>query len=850
MTKGDMYTIAGGGSANPGNGGSATSALVPGPTGVAVATSGNVLIVEWTANRVQLVADSTGTFFGQSMTSGDIYTIAGLGGVGYNGDGIPATSADIYRPRGIAVDGAGNVLISDTMNNRIRVVAANTGTFYGQSMTGGDIYTIAGNGTAGYSGDGGSATSAEINNPLGLAVDASGNVLVPDLGNNRVRVVAASTGTFYGQSMTSGDIYTVAGNGTAGYSGDGGPATGSDLSVGFGLAVDAVGNILVDDGTRLRAVAASTGTFYGQAMTSGDIYTIAGNGTQGYAGDGGPATSAEFDGTAGVAVDATGNVFIADGGNGRIREVAAYSTQTVTFTSTAPSNAAFGGATYTASATGGLSGNPVTFSSATPQVCTVAGSTVSFVGLGTCTIDANQAGNAAYNSAPLVTQSFPVGQGTPSTPTISNLPASGTYGGGFTATVSTTGDGTTSVSSSTPSVCTASGLAVSYVGVGTCTLTAHVANGTDFTAADGGPQNFPVGQATPSTPTISNLPASGTYGGGFTATVSTTGDGTTSVSSSTPSVCTASGLAVSYVGVGTCTLTAHVANGTDFTAADGGPQNFPVGQATPSTPTISNLPASGTYGGGFTATVSTTGDGTTSVSSSTPSVCTASGLAVSYVGVGTCTLTAHVANGTDFTAADGGPQNFPVGQATPSTPTISNLPASGTYGGGFTATVSTTGDGTTSVSSSTPSVCTASGLAVSYVGVGTCSLTAHVANGTDYLAADGNPQSISVAGFAITTSSLPSATPGASYGAVTLQTAGAGTSTSPYTTTLKWKKVTLPKGLRLSSAGVLSGKPSSRLAAGPSSVTVQVTETVTTLNGRRKVKTPTTVQATIPLTIA
>jgi YVTN family beta-propeller protein len=128
-------------------------------------------------------------------------------------------------------------------------------------------------------------------------------------------------------------------------------------------------------------------------------------------------------------------------------------------------------------------------------------------------------------------------------------------------------------------------------------------------------------------------------------------------------------------------------------------------------------------------------------------------------------------------------------------------------------------------------------------------------DGTDVWVAntdDGTVSEIAVAGtpgFAITTSSLPSATPGVTYSPVALQVGGEGTSTSPYTTTLKWKKVTLPKGLKLSMAGVLSGKPSSRLAAGPSSVTVQVTETVTMLNGRRKVRTKTTVQATIPLTI-
>ena len=279
----------------------------------------------------------------------------------------------------------------------------------------------------------------------------------------------------------------------------------------------------------------------------------------------------------------------------------------------------------------------------------------------------------------------------PTTPTISNLPASGTYGGSFTASVSTDGDGSTSVTSSTTDVCTVESdeLTVDFVGVGTCTLTAHVAAGTEYLAADGSSNSFTVGQATPTTPTISNLPASGTYGGSFTASVSTDGDGSTSVTSSTTDVCTVESdeLTVDFVGVGTCTLTAHVAAGTEYLAADGSSNSFTVGQATPTTPTISNLPASGTYGGSFTASVSTDGDGSTSVTSSTTDVCTVESdeLTVDFVGVGTCTLTAHVAAGTEYLAADGSSNSFTVGQATPTTPTISNLPASGTYGGSFTA---------------------------------------------------------------------------------------------------------------------------------------------------------------------
>ena len=127
------------------------------------------------------------------------------------------------------MDTSGDVFIADIYNDRVRMVAANTGTYFGQAMTKGDIYTIAGKGDnggyGGYSGDGGPGTTAPSSNDVpNLAVDSSGNVVIANRYNSRVRVVAASTGSFYGQAMTEGDIYTIAGDGTFGYSGDGGPA--------------------------------------------------------------------------------------------------------------------------------------------------------------------------------------------------------------------------------------------------------------------------------------------------------------------------------------------------------------------------------------------------------------------------------------------------------------------------------------------------------------------------------------------------------------------------------------------------------------------------------------------------
>jgi uncharacterized protein (DUF427 family) len=326
MSAGDIYTVAGNGTAGfSGNGGPATSAELDDPAGVTVDGAGNLVIADTDNDRVRVEAASTGTFYGRAMTAGDIYTVAGNGNTTFSGDGGPATSAELDSPRWVTVDAAGNLIIADTYNRRVRVEAASTGTFYGQAMTAGDIYTVAGTQRRGFSGDGGPATKARFDEPAGVTVDGAGNLIIADTYNRRVRVVAASTGTFYGQAMTAGDIYTVAGDGTAGFSGDGGPATSAKLRDLYGVAVDAAGNLIISDtnNNRVRVVAASTGTFYGQAMTAGDIYTVAGNGKPGFSGDGGPATSAELDNPAGVTVDAAGNLLVADTGNRQVRVEAA-----------------------------------------------------------------------------------------------------------------------------------------------------------------------------------------------------------------------------------------------------------------------------------------------------------------------------------------------------------------------------------------------------------------------------------------------------------------------------------------------------------------------------------------------
>ena len=322
MTAGDIYTIAGSGTPGySGDGGVATSAELNYPTGLVFDGSGNLLFADTSNHRIRVVAASSATFFGQSMTAGDIYTIAGTGTAGFSGDGGAATSAKLNTPYDVAIDSHGNVVIADKNNQRVRVLAEATGTYYGTSMAAGDIYTVAGNGTASFGGDGGIATSANLNYPKGVALDPNGNIAVDDTLNKRVRVIAGSTNTFYGQSMTVGYIYTIGGTGTAGFSGDGGAATSAELNQPQGITFDGTGNAVIADSNnhRVRVIAATNGTFYGQQMTSGDIYTVAGSGRTGFLEDGVPATYAQLAYPGGVAVDAAGRLVIADTSDNRVR---------------------------------------------------------------------------------------------------------------------------------------------------------------------------------------------------------------------------------------------------------------------------------------------------------------------------------------------------------------------------------------------------------------------------------------------------------------------------------------------------------------------------------------------------
>ena len=279
---GIITTVAGTGlSGSDGDGGPASVATLGGPIGIAIDSAGNIFISDPPYNRIRKVD-----------AAGIITTVAGTGTPGYSGDGGLATAAQIKTPYGLAADRAGNIFIADVANNRVRKIDA-----------AGIITTIAGTGVPGFSGDGGPATLAQMSAPNCIAIDASGNLYVASVPNQRVRKIDLS-----------GVITTIAGNGTAGFSGDGSPATDAMLNAPEAIAIDAAGKIYISEwnNSRIRRVDPATGI----------INTFAGIGTAGYSGDEGLATAAELNQQIGICFDRLDNMYISDWRNSRIRKIA------------------------------------------------------------------------------------------------------------------------------------------------------------------------------------------------------------------------------------------------------------------------------------------------------------------------------------------------------------------------------------------------------------------------------------------------------------------------------------------------------------------------------------------------
>ena len=269
-----------------GDGGPASAAILNSPSDLVLDSIGNLYFTDFVNNVIRKI-DTSGTI---TTVAGNGFGAGGTASGGYSGDGGQATAAELNGPFGLAIDRGGNIIFADGYNHVVRKVS-----------TSGIITTIAGKNTTGYTGDGGAATAATLNNPVGIAIDKKGNIYIADDHNNAIRKVD-----------TAGKIYTFAGNNTGGYSGDGGQATTAAIKDPIGVCTDTAGNVYfaeADNGV-IRMV-----------NTLGIISTFAGRTDTGYSGDGGAATAARLRSPERVNTDDSGNVYISDFFNNVVRKV-------------------------------------------------------------------------------------------------------------------------------------------------------------------------------------------------------------------------------------------------------------------------------------------------------------------------------------------------------------------------------------------------------------------------------------------------------------------------------------------------------------------------------------------------
>jgi len=455
------------------------------------------------------------------------------------------------------------------------------------------------------------------------------------------------------------------------------------------------------------------------------------------------------------------------------------SIQSINFTSSPPPGAVVGGATYAVSATAS-SGLPVSFSlgAGSAGVCTLTGSTVSFVGAGTCTVAADQGGDASYLAAPGAQQSFAVSLRTQTISFTSTPPAGAVVGDPAYAVGATAGSGlavTFTAAASSAGVCTVAGATVTLVGVGTCTIDANQSGDASYRAAAQVQQSFAVAapSASGQTITFTTTAPSGATIGGPTYTVAASASSGLAVSFSlgagSAGVCTLTGSTVSFVGAGTCTIDADQPGNTSYAAAPQAHQSFAVGLAGQAI-TFTSSPPVGANAGDPAYVVSATASSglavTFSAAASSAGICTVSGSAVALVGSGTCTIDANQAGDATHAAAPQAQQSFSIGiAAAPSVQSItftSAAPSGATAGGGPYAVSASASSGlavTFSADASSAGVCSVSGATVTVVGVGTCTVDANQSGDAGYEAAPQVQQSFAV-GLAPQTISFGSVPPG------------------------------------------------------------------------------------------
>ncbi|MGD0834598.1 MAG: kelch repeat-containing protein, partial [Candidatus Dormibacteria bacterium] len=435
--------------------------------------------------------------------------------------------------------------------------------------------------------------------------------------------------------------------------------------------------------------------------------------------------------------------------------------QSISFTSTAPADAVVGGATYTPTATGGASGNPVTIAvdSSSASNCSISAGAVSFTAVGSCELDANQLGSSTYTAAPQVQQSFTVGQGSQSISFTSTAPSNAVVGGPTYTPTATATSGlpvTLTIDPSSASDCSISDGSVSFpTTVGTCIVDANQAGSSNYTAASQAQQSFTVGKGAQTIAFMSNAPADAVVGGPIYTPTATATSGlpvTITVDSSSSSVCALSSSTVSFIATGTCIIDANQVGSSSYEAALQVQQSFSVGKGSQTITFTSTAPSNAVVGGDAYTPTATATSGlsvTFSIDPSSTADCSISDGTVAFLSAaGTCVIDANQAGSADFTAAPQVQQSFSVGKGSQTITFTSTAPPNAVVGGAtYTPTAIGGASGKSVIFSIDPSStagCSISAGAISFTAVGTCVVDANQAGSANFTAAAQAQQSFSV----------------------------------------------------------------------------------------------------------
>jgi len=471
--------------------------------------------------------------------------------------------------------------------------------------------------------------------------------------------------------------------------------------------------------------------------------------------------------------------------------------QTISFTSTAPAAAMVGGASYTVTATA-TSGLPVSFSIAagSSSVCAIAGSTVTFQGVGSCVVNANQAGNANYAAAPQVQQTFAVGQGSQTISFTSTAPAAATVGGASYTVTATATSGlpvSFSIAAGSSSVCAIAGSTVTFQSVGTCVINANQAGNANYAAAPQVQQTFAVGQGSQTISFSSTAPTTATVGGTSYTVAATATSGlpvSFSIAAGSGSVCAIAGSSVTFQSVGTCVVNANQAGDANWNAAPQAQQSFAVGQGSQTISFTSTAPTTATVGGASYTVAATATSGlpvSFSIAAGSSSVCTIAGSTVTFQSVGSCVVNANQAGNANYTAAPQVQQTFAVSQGSQTISFTSTVPTTAAVGGtAYTVSATATSGLPVSftIAAGSSSVCTIAGSTVTFQSVGSCVVNANQAGNANYAAAPQVQQSFAVGQGSQTISFTSTAPTTATVGGTSYTVAATATSGLPVSFTI------------------------------------------------------------------